>query len=216
MQAENEKLQKENDEFRVRVKELDAQKSTEEAVDRDNNDNTVSSLKIQIEVHEASIQRAREAQQSMREELANQTKFFEAKLQAASKATADAREDLARLQKKLEEAQTDATNSLMTEKEKMGTLLEDSQNNVLVLKKQLDELEKASAMEQASLRESNKLKVANLQAELASAKSDVSIQKDRVEDLENSNKTLQQLVSSWEADSKERDERFDGLAHSGG
>lgn len=208
VQAENEKLQKENDDFRIRMKELDVQKSEEEGSDKDSDEKTIASLRGQIEVHEASIQRASEAQQSIREELANQTKFYDAKVQAASKATADANEDLTRLQKKLEQGEADANNTRARDKEEMSKLLEDSQKNVLVLKKQLDEAKKASATMHASMTESKQLEIANLQAELASAKSEVSGQKDRVEDLTSSNKRLQQLVASWEADCHDRDKRL--------
>lgn len=192
VQSRSESLQKENDEYRIKIKELTATRSSDEA-EAVVGEETIAALKEQIKVQEASIQRSVDLQNSMREELANQSSFYEAKIRSTMKTSADATEDLARLQLKLEKAVTDSEKSNKYVKENMGKLYEDAQKEVADLKLQIKK-EKDAVFAAESVRDEAHSAIGGLKVELTTSKYD----------LERS----EQMVKTWETDAKEKEKKL--------
>ena len=192
VQSRSESLQKENDEYRIKIKELTATMSNDET-EATAGEDTIAALKEQIKVQEASIQRSTELQNSMREELANQSSFYEAKIRSSMKASADAAEDLTRLQSKLDKAVTDSDKSNKYIKENMSKLVEDAQNEVADLKLQIKK-EKDAVCAAESARDEANSAVEGLKVQLTTSKYD----------LERS----EQMMTTWETDAKEKEKKL--------
>jgi chromosome segregation ATPase len=207
IQARSESLQKENDEYRIKMKELTAAKGNEEAADaadEESTKKTIAGLKEQVEIQEATIKRNEDLQKSMREELSNQSTFYDAKVRSAMKASADATEDLTRLQSKLEKALTESEKSSANVKAQTTKIISDAQNEVVELKKQRSEEQASAEIAKREMEAASE----SLKVQLASAQLENKASKARESDMDGTVKRLEQLVKSWEADCSDRDKRL--------